>query len=110
MTNGELFKLYDSDIVLRLHNAKNLSDTRKILARFKENLGQYPPSLELAKSFLAKFVDRKPRTLSRYAQMLGYRGFESRLPLHSFLSFSVAWADFHSFIHIDAILPHAPTL
>ncbi|MCX6006484.1 MAG: hypothetical protein NTZ34_04385, partial [Chloroflexi bacterium] len=25
MTNDELFKLYDSDIVLRLHNAKNLS-------------------------------------------------------------------------------------
>ena len=70
MTNDELFKLYDSDIVLRLHNSKNLSDTRKTLARFKEHLGQYPPSPELAKSFLAQFVNRKPRTLSRYAQML----------------------------------------
>jgi integrase/recombinase XerC len=70
MTNDELFKLYDSDLVLRLRNAKNLSDTRKILARFKAYLGEYPPSPELAKSFLALFVDRKPRTLYRYAQMV----------------------------------------
>ena len=27
MTNDELFELYDKDLVLRLHNAKNLSDT-----------------------------------------------------------------------------------
>ena len=26
MTNSELFDLYDSDLVLRLHNAKNVSD------------------------------------------------------------------------------------
>jgi integrase len=70
MTNDELFNIYDSDIVLRLHNAKNLSDTRKTLARFKDHLGQYPPSPELAKAFLAQFFDRKPRTLYRYAQMI----------------------------------------
>ena len=35
MPNSELFDLYDSNLVLRLHNAKNLSDTRKILAKFK---------------------------------------------------------------------------
>ena len=34
MQNEELFKLYDSELALRLHNAKNLSDTRKVLARF----------------------------------------------------------------------------
>ena len=51
MDNDELFKLYDSDLMLRLHNAKNLSDTRKMLARFKEYLNGYPPSPELAKSF-----------------------------------------------------------
>ena len=27
MTSDDLFQLYDSDLVLRLHNAKNLSDT-----------------------------------------------------------------------------------
>ena len=68
--NDELFELYDSDIVLRLHNAKNLSDTRKILARFKLYLNQFPPSPEIAKAFLAPFANRKPRTLYRYAQMI----------------------------------------
>jgi integrase/recombinase XerD len=33
-------------------------------------LGKYPPSPELAKSFLAQFADRKTRTLYRYAQMI----------------------------------------
>jgi integrase/recombinase XerD len=70
LTNDELFKLYDSDLVLRLHNAKNLSDTRKILARFKDHLNGFPPSPELAKGFLAQFTDRAPRTLYRYTQML----------------------------------------
>jgi len=70
MTNEELFQLYDSDLVLRLHSPKNLSDTRKFLNRFNQYLGNYPPSPELAKSFLAQYADRKPRTLYRYAQML----------------------------------------
>ena len=70
MGNQELFLLYDSDLVLRLHNAKNLSDTRKLLARFKNHLNGYPPSPELAKGFLAQYADRKLRTLYRYAQML----------------------------------------
>jgi integrase/recombinase XerD len=70
MNNEDLFQLYDSDLILRLHNAKNLTDTRKILTRFKEYLGDYPPSPELVKSFLAQYADRKPRTLYRYAQML----------------------------------------
>ena len=65
MSNDELFRLYDSDLLLRLHNAKNLSDTRKTLERFKDYLGQFPPSPELAKAFLAQYVDRKPRTLYR---------------------------------------------
>jgi len=70
MNNEKLFQLYDSDLVLRLHSAKNLSDTRKFLARFNQHLNNYPPSPELAKSFLAQYADRKPRTLYRYAQML----------------------------------------
>ncbi|MFC2044824.1 tyrosine-type recombinase/integrase [Chloroflexota bacterium] len=70
MTNEELFKLYDNDLVLRLHNVKNLSDTRKILARYNQYLNNFPPSPELAKGFLAQYADRKPRTLYRYAQMI----------------------------------------
>jgi integrase/recombinase XerD len=70
MGNEELFTLYDSDLVLRLHNVKNLSDTRKILDKFTKYLGGFPPSPELAKGFLAQYANRKPRTLYRYAQML----------------------------------------
>ena len=70
MTNDDLFQLYDSDLVLRFHNVKNLSDTRKILTKFKQYLNDFPPSPELAKGFLAQYADRKPRTLYRYAQML----------------------------------------
>ncbi|HEY41995.1 MAG TPA: hypothetical protein G4O18_09120 [Dehalococcoidia bacterium] len=70
MNNDELFRLYDDDLVLRLHNEKNLSDTRKLLDRFKHYLGGYPPSPELAKGFLAQYVTNKPRTLYRYAQMI----------------------------------------
>lgn len=70
LSNDRLVKLYDSELVLRLHNAKNLTDTRKILAHFKEHLGNYPPSAELAKGFLARYADRQPRTLYRYAQMV----------------------------------------
>ncbi len=70
MTNEELFKLYDNDLVLRLHNVKNLSDTRKILTRFNQYLNNFPPSPELAKGFLARYADNKPRTLYRYAQMI----------------------------------------
>ncbi|MGD0352306.1 MAG: tyrosine-type recombinase/integrase [Dehalococcoidia bacterium] len=70
MGNDELFQLYDKDLILRLRNAKNLSDTKKILVLFKDHLGDYPPSAELAKSFIYRYLDRKPRTLYRYAQMV----------------------------------------
>ena len=70
LDNDNLFKLYDSDLVLRLRNAKNLSDTRKMLTRFKEYLNGNPPSPELTKAFLSQFANRKPHTLYRYAQMI----------------------------------------
>ncbi len=71
--NDELFELYDSDLILRLRNAKNLSDTRTILAKFKQFLNQFPPSFEITKAFLAPFADRKPRTLYRYAHTLRHK-------------------------------------
>ena len=70
LDNNDLFKLYDNDLVLRLRNAKNLSDTRKMLTKLKEYLNGCPPSPELAKGFLSQFANRKPRTLYRYTQMI----------------------------------------
>ena len=68
MTNAELFKQYDSELVLRLHNTKDLQDHRRILHKFKEHVGEFPINVELAKSFLSQYVDRKPRTLARYTK------------------------------------------
>ena len=70
LSNDELLHRYDSELVLRLRAPRNLSDTRKLLGKFKTYLGEYPPSAQLAKSFLAQYADRKERTLYRYAQML----------------------------------------
>ena len=70
LPNAELTRLYDSDLVLKLRNPKNLRDTRTILSHFMGYLGAYPPSPELAKGFLAQYADRKPHTLYRYTQMI----------------------------------------
>ncbi|MBA7638415.1 Tyrosine recombinase XerC [subsurface metagenome] len=72
MKNEELLKLYDTDLVLKLHNPKDLSDHRKMLARFLlEHLNGQPPSVMLAKSFLSQYASHKPRTLARYGKMIG---------------------------------------
>jgi integrase/recombinase XerD len=70
LPNTELTRLYDSELVLKLHNAKNLRDTRNVLARYMSHLGAYPPSPELAKSFLVQYIGKKAPTLYRYAQMI----------------------------------------
>ena len=70
LTNEELFQIYDNELVLRLYNAKNLSDTRRILARFKGYLSGLPPSTQTAKAFLTQFTGKRRRTLYRYTQMI----------------------------------------
>jgi integrase len=71
MTNDELFKQYDSELLLRLHNAKDLGDHRRILSKFKGYVGGYPITVELAKGFLSQYTNRKARTLARYTKMIG---------------------------------------
>lgn len=66
-TNPKLFKLYESELVLKTRNARNLSNERQLLSRLQQYLGHFPPSIELAKGFLAQFFDKKPRTLARYS-------------------------------------------
>ena len=71
LPNEELLRLYDSELVSRLHNANDLSDTRKMVRRFLESLNGYPPSAMLGKAFLAQFSHLKPRSLARYSKMVG---------------------------------------
>ncbi len=70
MSNQDLFKRYDNELLLRLHNIRNLSDTRKMLGKFEVFLAGRKPSVDLTKEFLAQYSDRKPRILYRYAQMV----------------------------------------
>ena len=60
-TNDELFALYDSQLVLKHRSADALAEARRFLGHYRAFLGQYPPTPELAASFLAKFSGRKPR-------------------------------------------------
>ena len=70
MDNEELFRRYDTELVLRLLNLKNLRDTRNRLAEFKEYLNGRPPSPDLAKSFIAKWVGMNSYTRYRYTHMI----------------------------------------
>lgn len=69
-TNDELFCLYDSQLILQYRSQDALDEARRILGHFKADLGQFPPTPELATAFLVKFKDRKPNTLYRYNSIL----------------------------------------
>jgi hypothetical protein len=57
MTNEELIQHYDADLLLRLYNKKDLSDARKMIARYLVSyLNGLPPSVETAKSFISQIV------------------------------------------------------
>jgi len=66
-TNDELFTLYNAELILKVHNTRNLEMERRLLAKFHSYLNNYPPSPELAKGFLSQYSSKKPRTLARYA-------------------------------------------
>jgi site-specific recombinase XerD len=65
-SNQELFDLYDNDLKLRVHSEPNLKGARQLLDKFKDYLHDYPPSPELAKGFLARYVNTKPHTFYNY--------------------------------------------
>ena len=70
MTNTELFRLFEGEIVLRYRPGKGLYETRRILKHFHTYLGEYPPTAEQAKAFLGQFASRKPATLARYVSVI----------------------------------------
>jgi site-specific recombinase XerD len=69
-TNRELFALYDGELVLRNRSSRGLHEARRTLQHFHDYLGEFPPSVELAKSFLSQFGSRKATTLARYTQVV----------------------------------------
>ena len=71
MSNDELFRLYsETELPLRLRSYKNVLETRNFLQKFKDYLGSYPPSAQMAKAFLAQFTHWKTNTLRRYVGRL----------------------------------------
>ena len=69
-TNNELFSVYEGELVFRHRSTKAIHEAKRVLKHFHNYLGEYPPTPELAKSFLSKFSHRKPTTLARYAAEL----------------------------------------
>ena len=67
MPNDELFQLYDTKLVLRIHNQRNLNNDRKLLQKFRQSIGEQPPSPTLIKRFLSGYTDRSLSTQARYA-------------------------------------------
>jgi len=68
--NEELFERYEIELILRLNNPKNLRDTRNRLDDFRGHLAGRQPSPEIAKSFLKRYANLKPRTRYRYTHMI----------------------------------------
>jgi hypothetical protein len=51
-TNAELFQLYADQLALRHRSKDALDEAKRFLKHFQDFLGEYPPSPELAESFL----------------------------------------------------------
>ena len=69
-TNDELFALYEGELALHHRSARGIHEAKRVLNHFHNYLGEFPPTPELAKSFLSQFKERKPTTIARYAAIL----------------------------------------
>ena len=70
MRNSELFELYEGELAFRHRSPRGLHEAKRVLGHFQGFLGEYPPSPQLAKSFLSQYIERKPTTIARYAAVL----------------------------------------
>jgi integrase len=66
LSNDKLFAMYQAELILRIRNKKNLKNIVNLLGRFKDYLGQYPPSEPSCKAFLAQYTALKPHTWYNY--------------------------------------------
>ena len=69
-TNSELFALYEGELAFHHRSEKGIHEAKRVINHFHSYLGEYPPTPELAKSFLSQFIKCKPTTLGRYAAIL----------------------------------------
>jgi len=71
-TNSELFELYYNHLMIKL-SSRQFEQYSFLLDKFKEFLGGFPPSVELATKFLAGYANRAQATIVRYTGIM--RGF-----------------------------------
>jgi site-specific recombinase XerD len=69
-SSEELFALWQSELAFRYRSQYALKEAYRILGAFQHFLGGYPPSAELAKSYLAQFLNRKTSTIARYTNII----------------------------------------
>jgi integrase len=68
-TNDQLFpELYD--LIALTQARSSLSESRRVLEKYRSQIGQYPPTPGNALQFLASFKDRSLNTRSRYVAYL----------------------------------------
>jgi integrase/recombinase XerD len=70
LTNKDLFALYEGELALHHYSKDGLDEAKRVLNHFHRHIGEYPPSPELAKSYLSQFRGRKPATRARYGAIL----------------------------------------
>ena len=69
-TNDELFALYEGELAFHHRSDGGLQEAKRVLNHFHRYLGEFPPTPEIAKSFLSTFKDRKTTTIARYAAII----------------------------------------
>ncbi|MFC2051908.1 hypothetical protein ACFLT4_04185 [Chloroflexota bacterium] len=51
--NEELFTLYEGELAFHHRSSRGIHEAKRILNHFHNYLGEFPPTPELAKSFLS---------------------------------------------------------
>ncbi|MFC1957467.1 tyrosine-type recombinase/integrase [Chloroflexota bacterium] len=67
MSNDELFRSYQPELLLKIHNQINLKNDIALLDKFREFLGDSRPSPLLAREFISRYHRRSLSTQARYA-------------------------------------------
>jgi len=70
LTNSQLFEAYDAQLLSKHPSAKGLYEDRRLLKHVRDFLGEFPPTPEIGKQYLAQFSNRKSATLARYSATL----------------------------------------
>jgi integrase len=65
-TNPQLFEDYYT-LLVSSHSKKYLCEAKRVLERFREFLGEFPPTIDLGVQFFTRYKDLKPNRRARYA-------------------------------------------